>query len=83
MSKINDDTNAPMGNGTSRGWNGWPAGPTSRERLTQQGYPTRRLLTGERGCVLVGWPGMRKDLPGPLSPALAWSRRGHFKIGNA
>jgi hypothetical protein len=48
MSKINDDTNAPMGSGTTRGWKGWPSGPASKERFTQQGYPTSRLLTGER-----------------------------------
>jgi hypothetical protein len=48
MSKINDDTNAPMGSGTTRGWKGWPSGPASKERFTHQGYPTSRRLTGER-----------------------------------
>jgi hypothetical protein len=46
MSKISDETNAPTGSGTSRGWKGWPSGPASTERFTQHRYPVSSLLTG-------------------------------------
>src|SRR5437762_12497083 len=54
MSKINDDANAPIGNGTSSGWKGWPWGPASQQRLIQHGYPAGMLLISERQAACRG-----------------------------
>src|SRR6266496_4749979 len=63
MSKISDETNAPIGSGTSRGWKGWPSGPASSERFTRHGYPASRLLTASGGLrpAWGRWPPLHRD----------------------
>ena len=38
MSKISDETKAPMGSGTTNGWNGWPSGPADADGFIPKWY---------------------------------------------